>query len=119
MKGTINDVDLMGRVGHDVEVQIKEGKPAWLKLRVATNRLERGAEATDWHDVRIFGDQAVRIGQLARKGTKLHVTGSLVYDTYRTDDGRPVRTARVLARRVTLISDFGRHAQPAAEQAAA
>ena len=108
--GAVNQVMLVGRIGHEPELrQSTDGGTPWLWMNIATNRPTRSGEATDWHDVRVFGDQAIVCSQMLRKGSQVHVDGQLVYELFRNrEEGeRPVRTARVLARRVTFLSDFG------------
>jgi single-stranded DNA-binding protein len=101
-----NRLNLQGRIG--VEPQLRTGRSGtpWMKLKVATNRhSQAGALLTDWHDVRVFGEDAVRAAEWARLGTEVRVEGQLVYDTYRPEgeEGPRVRMARVLARSVEPV----------------
>lgn len=114
MRG-INRVVVIGRLGQDPE--LREGKTGkrWSAFSVATNRARRDGdqwtEETDWHDIRVFGDDAERCLRFLRKGSVVAVDGSLVYDSWTDDQGVKRRKARIIANRVQFLADLRQPAE--------
>lgn len=109
MRG-MNRIVLVGRLGQDPEVRQGKGGGAWCTLSLATNRSRREGdgwvEETDWHDVRVFGDDAERCQRRLRKGSVVAVDGALIYDTWTDDAGQKRRKARVAASRIQFVADL-------------
>lgn len=107
MRG-LNRLFLIGRLGQDPELRRSPGGTPWCALSVATSRgrVKDGAwvEETDWHDVRVFGDDAVRCEQRLRKGSAVAVEGALIYDSWTDDAGQRRRKARVVCNRVQFLA---------------
>jgi single-strand DNA-binding protein len=120
MRG-INRVVVIGRLGRDPELRQAKTGTRWSSFSVATNRSRREGEQwfeeTDWHDVRVFGDDAERCQRFLRKGSVVAVDGSLVYDVWTDDQNVKHRKPRVLANRVQFLADL--RAQPEPEPAPA
>lgn len=55
-----------------------------------------------WLNVEVWGDRATQVARLCPKGSRLAVIGSLMDDSYETDDGT-VAALSVRARRVYLV----------------
>jgi len=103
----VSHLMIVGNVGHEPELsQSKAGKP-WLRMNIAVSRRRAGVETTDWHDVRVFGEQAVVCAQMLRKGSQVCVYGELIYEKWTDDDERVQRSARVMARQVTFLNRYG------------
>ncbi len=109
MRG-MNRVMLIGRLGRDPEVRQGKGGTPWGTFTIATNRPKKEGdgwiEETDWHDVKVFGEDAERCSRKLRKGSLVGVEGALVYDTWTADDGQKRRKARVAASRVHFLTDL-------------
>ena len=108
MRG-FNSVYVVGRVGQDPELRLGKSGTPWCSLSVATHRRSRDAqgewgEETDWHDVRVFGDDAVRIDCSVGKGCTVVVEGSLAYDVWIDEEGKRRRRSRILARRIRVVA---------------
>ncbi|MCA9493673.1 MAG: single-stranded DNA-binding protein [Myxococcales bacterium] len=115
MRG-MNRIVLVGRLGRDPELRQGKGGGAFCTFSVATNRSRRDGdqwvEETDWHDVRVFGDDAERCVRRLRKGSVVAVDGAMVYDAWTDDAGHKRRTARVAASRVQFVADLKEGATP-------
>lgn len=109
MRG-ISRVVVIGRLGQDPELRQGKTGTRWSSFSVATNRSrkegEQWQEETDWHSVRVFGDDAERCQRFLRKGSVVAVDGSLVYDTWTDDAGVKRTKARILANRVQFLADL-------------
>lgn len=83
----LNKVFLMGRLTFDPEVRYTPGGMAVADLRMATSRTWNGKdgdrkEETLYVDVTVWDRQAENCGQYLRKGSGIHVEGSLKMDTW-------------------------------------
>jgi single-strand DNA-binding protein len=84
MAGSLNRVDLIGNLGADPEIRTMSNGNKVANLRIATseswkdrNTGER-KEATEWHQVVLFGDGLVGVVErFLKKGSKVMVTGQL------------------------------------------
>ena len=86
MSRTINKVELLGRVGTDPEMQYTPGGTAVTKLRLATDRYRKeGEDATDWHNIVVWGATAEAVNQYVAKGDRIYVAGRLVQNSWEGD----------------------------------
>ena len=83
IKGTLNQVELIGYVGADPEQRILPSGVQICTFRVATKRWvgrsddgERAVE-TDWTPIEAWERLAERCSQALRKGSRVRVSGSL------------------------------------------
>ena len=109
MRG-MNSVFLVGRAGHDPEVRTSKAGRPWCTLGVATHRNVRGedgdwVEETDWHDVVLFGDDAVQAGKMVARGCKVAVEGTLSYDGWTDEHGNKRRSTRILANTLKVVGE--------------
>ena len=109
MRG-MNRIVIVGRLGQEPELRVSKNNQPWLTFSVATNRGRREGdgwvEETDWHDIKVFGEDAERAARRLRKGSVVAADGALVYETWTDDAGQKRRRARVLANRVSFVSDL-------------
>jgi single-strand DNA-binding protein len=109
MRG-INRVFLVGRLGQEPQMRVSKTNQPWCTMSIATERSRKDGDAwiveTDWHDVKVFGDEAERCGKMLRKGSMVGVEGALTYDTWADDAGQKRRRARIASTRVTFLSDL-------------
>lgn len=100
---------LMGRLTRDPEVKTTGGGTTVAELGLAIN--EKRKQGNDWVekttfcDVSVFGRQAEFLGDKARKGDPVHVSGRLELDTW--DDrqtGQKRSKLKVVADRVQLLT---------------
>ena len=105
----LNKVFLMGRLTFDPELRRTTGGTAVTELRMATSRSWTGKdgerrEETLFIDVTVWDRQAENCCQYLRKGSGIHVEGSLKVDTW--DDkntGEKRSKIRVTAERVQFL----------------
>jgi single-strand DNA-binding protein len=105
----LNKVFLMGRLTFDPELRRTPGGSAVTELRLATTRTWSGRdgerrEETLFIDVTVWERQAETCCQFLRKGSAIHVEGSLKMDTW--DDkntGEKRSKIKVLAERVQFL----------------
>ena len=105
----LNKVFLMGRLTFDPELRRTTGGTAVTELRMATTRSWAGRdgerrEETLFIDVTVWDRQAENCCQYLRKGSGIHVEGSLKVDTW--DDkntGEKRSKVRVTAERVQFL----------------
>jgi single-strand DNA-binding protein len=107
-----NRIFLIGRLGQDPDIRIgKSGQP-WTMLGVATNRARKEGEVwveeTDWHDVKVFGNDAEKVQKMGCKGAVVAIEGSLVYESWTDELGNKKRKARVIASRVQFVANYRR-----------
>jgi len=92
MNALRNKVQLIGRLGADVEVKSLESGTQLAKISVATNESYKNKEGewtdnTTWHNVVAWGKTAELAGQLLKKGTEIALEGKLSNRSYEDKDG--------------------------------
>ena len=120
MRG-LNKIVIVGRLGRDPEVMQGKNGTRWCTLSVATNRSRREGEgwveATDWHDVRVFGDAVARCERRLRTGSVVAVDGQLHYEPWTDDYHQRRRQPRIVTSRIQFVSDLKPVGPPSAEGA--
>ncbi len=83
MARTINKVELLGRVGTDIEMRYTPNGTAVAQLRLATERRRQDGEVeADWHNVVCWSKTAEAVNQYVGKGDRIYVAGRLVQNTW-------------------------------------
>ena len=108
MAGSVNKVILVGNLGADPEIRrTQDGRPI-ANLSIATSDSWRDKnsgerrERTEWHRVVIFSEGLCRIAeQYLRKGSKVHVEGSLQTRKWQDQQGQDRYTTEV------VLQNFG------------
>lgn len=108
MKNFVNQVQLVGRLGHDPEMLTFATGSHLVKLRVATNESYRDKEGkfndiTEWHTVSAWGKLAERMVSLT-KGQQVLISGKLENRSWEDKDGRKRRITQVKANGFKLLS---------------
>ena len=104
----INNVTLVGRLGHDVELRfLPTGKPV-TRLRIATdasytNSDGQRVEQTDWHSVVVFGRNAENCQQYLGKGSLVYIEGSLKNRRWADQEGQTHYATEVNCRRIRFL----------------
>lgn len=78
----MNAVNLSGRLTHDPKLIYRDDRPI-CEMRLA---VDNGRYATTYIDVRTFDGQAYVCAEYMRKGSKVAVSGRLVYNEWRAAD---------------------------------
>ncbi len=111
---SLNKVMLIGNAGRDAELRYTAGGTAVSDFSLAVNFRRRGQsgdadweDATEWFNVKLFGDQAERVSQYITKGKQLFIEGRL--QTRNWDDDQGVRHYRteVIANNLELLGSRG------------
>ena len=88
---SVNKVIILGRLGRDPELRETSGGTTVCRLAVATSRRYtkdgQKQEATEWHDISLFGKTAEIAGQYLKKGSEVYVEGRLHTRKYTGKDG--------------------------------
>lgn len=96
MSGSVNCVMLTGYLGRDPEGRDAGDGTRFVRLAIATSRSWKDKETgqrkekTQWHRVVVTPDNkgaGAFAEKFLRKGSLVHVTGELQYDTYTGQDG--------------------------------
>lgn len=91
MKSLRNSVQLIGRLGKDVEVKDfdKSKKASFTMATTDSYKNAKGEkiEDTQWHNIVIWGKLADVAGKYLKKGSEVCVEGKLVHRNYETDKG--------------------------------
>ena len=87
MNTLINVVQLIGRLGADVEVKMTTTGTKVCNVRFATNEYAKNSqgewvETTYWHNLVFWGRLAEHLDKKCKKGTRLLIQGSLLYRDY-------------------------------------
>ena len=88
----MNQVTLIGRLGRDPEIRATQSSKRVANLSIATSeRYKKDGEwkeATEWHNVVVWGDvDAERLNE-ARKGDEVMVVGKLTTRKWQDKDGK-------------------------------
>ncbi|MGO3109813.1 MAG: single-stranded DNA-binding protein [Sphingobacterium sp.] len=88
MNMLVNAVQLIGRLGADVEINSTSQGIKVANVRLATNEYSKNGkgewnEITYWHSLVFWGKQAEKLLKTCKKGTKIILQGSLVYHEYK------------------------------------
>lgn len=100
----LNQVTLIGRVGHNPEIRVSQSGKKVCRLSVATDAFRGGQRATDWHNVVCFEKVAENCERFVQKGSVVGVVGSIQYSEYTGKDGVKKTAANIIADRVQFIS---------------
>lgn len=88
---SVNKVIILGRLGRDPELRETAGGTTVCRLAVATSRRYtkdgQKQEATEWHDISLFGKTAEIAGRYLKKGSEVYVEGRLHTRKYTGKDG--------------------------------
>ena len=108
----LNKVFLMGRLTGDPELRYTPGGAAVTDLRLATSRVWTGKdgdrkEDTLYIDVTVWERQAENCCQYLKKGSAIHVEGSLKMETWDSPSGEKRSKIKVLADRVQFLDRRG------------
>lgn len=107
-----NMIQVIGRLGKDVEVKTFESGSTLCKFSIATNDYYRNTEGemvteTQWHNVAAWGKIAQRMSTALQKGSEVVIQGKLTYNSYEDKEGNMRYFPEIKA------SDFVRVSTPA------
>ena len=105
MAYSINRVELIGRLGRDVELRYTPEGHAVANLSVATDRPTKpdAERETDWHRVVCWGQTAEFCGEYLGKGRLVFVAGRLTYRKWEDKEGQKRITTEIIASEVMAL----------------
>lgn len=109
----VNKAIIIGNLGKDPEVRFTQGGQACAKFSVATSEKwtdKKGEkhEATEWHNIVVWGKQAETCGEYLSKGRQVYVEGRIATREYDDKDGNKRRVTEIIARDVRFLGGGGK-----------
>jgi single-strand DNA-binding protein len=107
----MNSVSLCGYVGQDPELRHTNSGQAVLKIRLSTRERFKSKsgewqDATEWHDVVMWGKRGETLERMIRRGSCIAVLGSLRTRSWEKDGVKRYST-EVVAKDITLTTKAG------------
>lgn len=112
-KGTLNKVQLIGRMGADPEIRYMPNGGAVANLRLATNdgykdrQTGQFVEQTEWHRVVCFARLAEIAGEYVKKGSLIYIDGRIRTNKWQDQSGQDRYTTEVVANEMQLLGGRG------------
>ncbi len=101
--GTVNKVQILGNLGHDVELVTTNSGKSVANLRVATSFKDN----TQWHNVVLWEKDAHAANNYLSKGSPVYIDGRLETDKYVDKDGIEKYSTKIICSNLTLIGGGG------------
>ena len=86
-----NQVLLLGYAGRDADILRLPSGDRVASFPLATHSGQGEGRRTDWHTVRVWGQQVENARRLVTRGAALHIEGRLAYREVPARDGLPAR----------------------------
>ena len=109
MSASLNMVQIIGRLGRDVELKYSQSGTAVASMSVATdesytdrdgNRVDR----TEWHRIVAYGKTAENCANFLAKGSLVYVEGSLQTRKWTDQQGNDKYSTEIKAQRVQFLN---------------
>ena len=118
MKNFVNQVQLVGHLGHDPEMITFATGSNLVKLRIATNESYKDKngvynDITQWHTVSAWGPLAERMAKSLSRGQRVLISGKIENRSWETKEGQKRFSTQVKARDFALLE---KKTKPASEQ---
>jgi single-strand DNA-binding protein len=110
MKTTVNKVEITGYAGTNADIFKFENGNALIKFAVATHEnFKRSTgewvKQTYWHNIVMWGKDAINAHQLVIKGAKLQIEGKLTPRSYTDNEKNTRYIYEVQATKITLLKE--------------
>lgn len=108
MSNSLNEVNLIGRVGKEPELKFITSGKAVLSFSLATSKSWKDQtsgewkEVTQWHNCTVWERAAEYLAKQISKGSKLYVKGELQTDTYEKE-GQKHYSTKIVVREFVLL----------------
>ena len=108
MKNLRNKVQLIGFLGHDVELKKLSTGSSLAKFSLGTSETYKDAKGeriteTQWHNIVIWGKLAEVVSEYTNKGSEIAIEGKLVNRSYDDKDGNKKYITEVVANDVLFL----------------
>ena len=117
MRG-VNKVILIGNATRDAELRHTSNDKAVSNIRLATNRMVKGEETTQFHTVVCWDRLAEITAEYVRKGDQLYVEGRLDFRSYQDEEGKERGVCEIIASDVQFLSSRRNNGKPDPEAGA-
>jgi len=109
MKGTVNKVIILGRLGQDPDTRTTASGTQVVNLNVATTEAgpkdQQGdrTEATEWHRIVLFGRTAEIASQYLSKGSQVYIEGRLQTRKWQDQNGQDRYSTEIVGNEMQFI----------------
>ena len=105
---SLNRVEIIGRLGRDLELTYSQNGAAICRLNVATSesytdRDGMRVQTAEWHSVDVFQQSAEHCNQYLSKGSLVFVEGSLSTREWQDQQGQKRYTTEIKAQRIQFL----------------
>ena len=105
---SLNKCMIIGNLGRDPEMRYTPSGQAVTQFTVATNRNYRDQQGewqkdTEWFRIVVWGQQAERVAEYLRKGSKVYIEGRIQTRQGEGQDGQKRYTTELIANQVTSL----------------
>ncbi len=105
---SLNMVQLIGRLGRDIDLKYSQGGTAVANLSLATDESYTDRNGTrvqraEWHKVIVYGKTAENCARYLQKGSLAYVEGSLQTRKWQDQQGNDRLTTEIKAQRVQFL----------------
>lgn len=114
--GSLNKVQIIGRLGKDPEIRYTQGGQAVASFSVATdskwtNKAGEKQEKTEWHRVKAWGKLGELAGEYLAKGRQVYVEGRLETSEYTDKEGVKKYSTEIVANDIQFLDSKGAGAE--------
>jgi single-strand DNA-binding protein len=113
---SVNKVILIGNATRDAELRTTQSGKSVANIRLATNRVVKGQEQSQFHTVICWERLAETVSQYVKKGEPLYVEGRLEYRSFQDEEGKERGVCEIIA---SDIGFLGRRASVTAGESPA
>lgn len=108
----LNKVQIIGHVGHDIELRSTPQGTQVADLRIATSRYWKDSagerqEETEWHRVVFWGSAAENVATVLGKGRLVYIEGRLRTRSWEDDAGVKHYRTEIVAESWQVLSKMG------------
>ncbi|MBN1850692.1 MAG: single-stranded DNA-binding protein [Deltaproteobacteria bacterium] len=111
----MNQVNIIGRLGGDVELRYTPSSKAVSRMSVAVNERYGQNERVYWFPVICWSGLAETVSSYLHKGSRVAVSGRLTTRSYETDDGSRTVT-EIVANSVYFLDPKPANQEPKVEE---
>jgi len=107
--GNLNNVQLIGRLGSDVEIKyVGKNETPVVNISLATsekykNKAGDQIEDTQWHNLTFWSRTAEILEQYCKSGSQIYIQGKLKTDQWEDEDGNTRHTTKIVVNILQLL----------------
>lgn len=98
----MNTINLIGRIGKDIELKATESGNSYVRFSLACNRMDKN-KTTDWFDLIAWNKTAEIISQYCSKGKMIAVTGQMQIRSYTDNEGKNRKAYEVMVNSLEML----------------